>query len=178
MAKEVNLILKALRIQQQQIVEQNQVDVSLVQLRLATFRLQNPQVWFHQIEAQFCLNRITSDTTCYYHVVSVLPPDVTGELSDVLSTPTGATPYQHLKIKVLKRFMPSECHPPPAAAYPGQRRPSQLVRRMRQILVDRDVPTHSALLRQLFLQRLSQPICLVHPAAGDVNLDRLVELAD
>ncbi|XP_037560832.1 uncharacterized protein LOC119439943 [Dermacentor silvarum] len=154
-------------------------DVSSVQLSLPTLWLQNPQVWFHQIEAQFCL--YTSETTLYYHVVSVLPPDVAGELSDVLSSPTGATPYQHLKTKVLERYMPSECTRLRQLLTQedlGDQRPSQLLRRMRQLLGECDVPTHSALLRELFLQRLSQPIRLVLAAAGDVTLDRLAELAD
>ncbi|XP_075557183.1 uncharacterized protein LOC142589566 [Dermacentor variabilis] len=58
------------------------------------------------------------------------------------------------------------------------RRPSLLLRRMRQLLGERDVPTHSALLRELFLRRLSEPIRLVVAAAGDGILDRLAELAD
>ncbi|XP_049272387.1 uncharacterized protein LOC125758763 [Rhipicephalus sanguineus] len=63
-------------------------DVSAVQLRLPSFWPQDPQVWFHQVEAQFSLYRIASETTRYYHVASVLPPDVASELSDVLSNPS------------------------------------------------------------------------------------------
>ncbi|KAL1482501.1 hypothetical protein MTO96_050319, partial [Rhipicephalus appendiculatus] len=37
-----------------------------------------------------------------------LPPDVASELSDVISNPSDTAPYQHLKTKVLERFMPSE----------------------------------------------------------------------
>ncbi|KAH7944988.1 hypothetical protein HPB49_004565 [Dermacentor silvarum] len=60
-------------------------EVSSVQLRLPPFWLQNPQVCFRQVKAQFCLYRITSETVRYYHVLSVLAPNVAGELSDVLS---------------------------------------------------------------------------------------------
>lgn len=156
-------------------------DVSSLQVRLPPFWPQNPQVWFHQVEAQFCLARITSETTRYYHVASSLPPDVAGELSDVLSAPMGATPYQHLKTKVLERFMPSDrtrLQQLLTGEDLGDRRPSQLLRRMQQLLGERDIPNHSALLRELFLQRLPQPIRLVLAAAGDVTLDRLAELAD
>ncbi|KAH7963577.1 hypothetical protein HPB52_021653 [Rhipicephalus sanguineus] len=45
-----------------------------------------------EVEALFSLYRIASETTRYYHVASVLPPDVASELSD-------SSPYQHLKIK-------------------------------------------------------------------------------
>ncbi|KAH6925365.1 hypothetical protein HPB50_004012 [Hyalomma asiaticum] len=60
-------------------------DVSLVQLRPPSFWPRNPQVWFDQVDAQFTL-----------------------ELSDVLSNPSDTMPHQHLKTKVLERFMPSE----------------------------------------------------------------------
>ncbi|KAH7940538.1 hypothetical protein HPB49_001501 [Dermacentor silvarum] len=89
-------------------------DVSSVQLRLPLFWTQNLQVWFHQIEAQICLYCITSETTRYYDVASVLPPDVASELSDVLSTPKGTTPYQHLKTKNSPiRFIRRPPHPSP-----------------------------------------------------------------
>ncbi|XP_037512337.1 uncharacterized protein LOC119389205 [Rhipicephalus sanguineus] len=156
-------------------------DVSAVQLRLPSFWPQDPQVWFHQVEAQFSLYRIASETTRYHHVASVLPPDVASKLSDVLSSPSDTAPYQHLKTKVLERFMPSErvrLQQLLEEGDLGDRRPSQLLRRMRQLLREHAVSAHSALLRELFLQRLSQPIRLVLAAAGDVNLGRLAELAD
>ncbi|KAH7982589.1 hypothetical protein HPB52_006033 [Rhipicephalus sanguineus] len=64
-------------------------DVSAVQLRLPSFWPQDPQVWLHQVKAQFFLYRNASETTRYYHVASVLPPDVASELSDVLIQPLG-----------------------------------------------------------------------------------------
>nr|XP_050042588.1 uncharacterized protein LOC126539800 [Dermacentor andersoni] len=133
------------------------------------------------MEAQFCLYRITSETMRYYHVASVLPPDAASELSDALSNPTGATPYQIFKTKVLDRFMPLECTRLQQLLTEkdfGDRRPSQLLRRMRRLLGERNIPTHSALLRELFLRRLSQSIRLVLAAACDVTLDHLSELAD
>ncbi|KAH7939013.1 hypothetical protein HPB52_004458 [Rhipicephalus sanguineus] len=71
------------------------------------------------------------------------------ELSDVLSNPSDSAPYQHLKTKVLVRFMPSEhvrLQQLLAEGYLGDRRPSQLSRRMRQHPEEHDVSAHSALL--------------------------------
>ncbi|KAH7967000.1 hypothetical protein HPB49_021200 [Dermacentor silvarum] len=121
-------------------------DFSLVQLRLPPFWIQNPQVPFHQIEAQIYLDSIMLETARYYHVASVFPTDVAGDLSDVLSTPAGATLYQHLKANVLERFMPSECTRLQQLLTEedlGDRCPSQLLRRMRQLFGECDVPTHS-----------------------------------
>ena len=49
-------------------------DGSAVQLRLPSFWPQETQVWFHQVEAQFSLCHIASETTRYYNVAPVLPP--------------------------------------------------------------------------------------------------------
>ncbi|KAH7957036.1 hypothetical protein HPB52_014495 [Rhipicephalus sanguineus] len=78
---------------------------------------------------------------------SVLPPDVASQLSDVLSSPSDTTPYQHLKTKVLQRFTPSErvrLQQLLAEGDLGDRRHSQLLRRMRQLLGEHDVSAHSA----------------------------------
>ncbi|XP_065291912.1 uncharacterized protein [Dermacentor albipictus] len=133
-------------------------DVSSLQLRLPPFWPQNPQVWFHQIEAQFCLYRFTSETVRYCSVASVLPPDVASELSDVLSASTGATPYQ-----VLERFIASERTRLQQLFNEedlGDRRPSHLLCRIRQLLGERDVPTHSALLRELLSNAFLSPSAL------------------
>ncbi|XP_075526590.1 uncharacterized protein LOC142558328 [Dermacentor variabilis] len=156
-------------------------DVWSLQVRLLPFWFQNPQVWFPQVEVQFCLYRTASETTRYDHAASVLPPDVAIELSDVLSAPTGATSCQHLKTKVPGRFMPSKrtrLQHLLTEEDLGNRRPSLLLRRMRQLLEERDVPTHPALLRELFFRRLSQPIRLVLAVAADVTRNRLAVLAN
>ncbi|KAH7973156.1 hypothetical protein HPB52_022162 [Rhipicephalus sanguineus] len=62
-------------------------------------------------------------------------------LSDVLSNPSDTTPYQHLKTKVMERFMPSErvrLQQHLAEGDLGDRRLSQLLRRMRQLLGEHD----------------------------------------
>ncbi|XP_037501159.1 uncharacterized protein LOC119375032 [Rhipicephalus sanguineus] len=143
-----------------------------------------PHLTFHQ----YLLDNLVRDlmfhqyeTTRYYHIATVLPPDVASEISHVFSNPSGTTPYQYLKTKVLERFMPSErarLQQPLAEGDVGDGRPSKVLRRMRQLLGQRDVSINSALLRELFFQSLSQPFRLVLVAAGDVNLDRLAELAD
>ncbi|XP_077519883.1 uncharacterized protein LOC144129639 [Amblyomma americanum] len=137
-------------------------DVASLRLRLPSFWPQNPQVSFLQIETLFSLHRITSEVTRYYQVVSTLPPN-------------------HLKTKVLERLMLSEharLQQLLTAEDPGDRRPFQLLRWIRQLLGERDVPYYTAPLREPFLNCLPQPIRLVLTAAGDVTLDRTAELAN
>ncbi|KAH7979975.1 hypothetical protein HPB49_012366 [Dermacentor silvarum] len=60
----------------------------------------------------------------------------------------------------------------------GNRCPSQILYWMRQLLGEGNFNTHSALLKELFLQHLTQPVRLVLAAADDTTLDHLAELDD
>ncbi|KAH7961450.1 hypothetical protein HPB52_009068 [Rhipicephalus sanguineus] len=60
----------------------------------------------------------------------------------------------------------------------GDRRPSQLLHRMRQLHGDSTLYSESPLLREFSLQRLPQNLVPVLAAAGDIPLEKLEELAD
>ncbi|KAH7939637.1 hypothetical protein HPB52_015531 [Rhipicephalus sanguineus] len=66
-------------------------------------------------------------------MMKLFHPDVR-ELCDVLYSPLDTSPHQHLQTKALQRFMPSErarLQQLLAERDMGDRRPSQLLRRMR-----------------------------------------------
>ncbi|XP_070385769.1 uncharacterized protein [Dermacentor albipictus] len=151
------------------------------QLRLPPFWSKNPAVWFTQVEALFDLRRITSQRVMYLHVVSALSSEVADEFDDVIRAPHPATPYDHFKAIVLTRKTVSKrsrLQQLLNAEELGDRRPSQLLHRMRQLLGDRTQDSESPLLRELFLQRLPQTLVVVLAAADDMPLDKLAELAD
>lgn len=156
--------------------------IATVMLHLPSFWTKNPRVWFLQIEAQFQLRRISSQSSRYLHVVSCLPSEIADELSDVLARPPEENPYDHLKETILNRKTETErsrLQQLLTAEELGDRRPSQLLRRMRQLLGDCSAEeANSSLLREMFLQRLPQNLLMVLAAADDMSLDRLAELAD
>ncbi|XP_050030402.1 uncharacterized protein [Dermacentor andersoni] len=155
--------------------------ISNAQLRLPPFWPKNPAVWFTQVEALFDLRRITSQRVMYLHVVSALSSEVADEFDDVMRAPHPAAPYDHFKAIVLTRKTVSErsrLQQLLNAEELGDRRPSQLLHRMRQLLGDRTQDSESPLLRELFLQRLPQTLVVVLAAADDMPLDKLAELAD
>ncbi|KAH6929721.1 hypothetical protein HPB50_005205 [Hyalomma asiaticum] len=110
-----------------------------------------------------------------------LSPEVAQEVADVIAAPLNDAPYQHLKQSILDRTTTSESarlrHLLTSEEL-GDRRPSQLLNSMRQLLRSSDVDSNGALFRELFLQRLPQSTHLVLAAAGDLTLDRLAQLAD
>ncbi|KAH9379965.1 hypothetical protein HPB48_013225 [Haemaphysalis longicornis] len=58
------------------------------------------------------------------------------------------------------------------------RRPSEQLNTMRQLVGVSTVESNGALVNELFLQRLPQSTRIVLAAAGDLTLDRAAELAD
>ncbi|KAH8025862.1 hypothetical protein HPB51_013461 [Rhipicephalus microplus] len=139
-----------------------------------------PSTWFLQVEAHFRLRKITSQQTRHWHLVSCLPPDVADDLADILASPHPSHPYDTLKAAIISRKSESEhsrLQQLITATELGDRHPSQLLRRMRQLLGGPSTPQEEKLLRELFLQHLPQSMVPVLVAA-DVPLDTLAEMAD
>ncbi|KAH8010005.1 hypothetical protein HPB51_024355 [Rhipicephalus microplus] len=150
-------------------------------VNLPPFWPNSPSTWFLQVEAHFRLRQITSQQTRHWHLVSCLPPDVADDLADILASPHPSHSYDTLKAAIISRKSESEhsrLQQLITATELGDRRPSQLPRRMRQLLGGPSAPQEEKLLRELFFQRLPQSMVLVLVAAGDVPLDTLAEMAD
>ncbi|KAH8033759.1 hypothetical protein HPB51_015791 [Rhipicephalus microplus] len=136
---------------------------------------------YHKVEAPFRLRQITSQQTRHWHLVSCLPPDVADGLTDILASQHPSDPYDTLKAAINSRKSESEhsrLQQLITATELGDRSPSQLLRRMRQLLGSPSAPQEEKLLRELFLQRLPQSMVPVLVAAGDVPVDTLTEMAD
>ncbi|KAG0434554.1 hypothetical protein HPB47_019018 [Ixodes persulcatus] len=155
--------------------------LAAIEVRLPTFWPKNPQVWFTQVEASFHLRRITPQIARYYHVVASLPAKVADQLDDVLALPPREDAYDHLKTILLARTMTSESSRIQqllTAEELGDRRPTQLLHRMKQLLGPQASDAQGSILRELFLQKLPQGMHMILAAADDMPLDRLAVLAD
>ena len=75
-----------------------------MQSELLTFWTHQPDVWFHQAEAQFHIRRITEDETKYYYVVAALDQTTAGCLHDTLSNQLTDNKYVSLKKRLLDSF--------------------------------------------------------------------------
>lgn len=163
-----------------QLTENPSVGTVSVEVHLPPFWTKNPRAWFLQIEARFTLRRITSPLTRYLNVVSALPPDIADQVDYLLAAPPPDNPYEKLKEVILSR---TECSEQSrirqllSGEELGDRRPSQLLHRMRQLLGSA-ADTQLPILRELFLQRLPQQVHMVLAGSEEVSLEPLAQLAD
>ena len=129
--------------------------VAAVSIKLPPFWPADLQVWFAQVEAQFTTRGITAQQTKFDYVISSLSPEFTTEVGDLLLQPPVENPYNTLKTELIRRTTTSEQQKLQqliSGEELGDRKPSQLLRRMQQLLGDQPgAPANNSFLRELFL---------------------------
>ena len=150
--------------------------VASVSVKLPPFWPNDPLAWFAQVEAQFFTRNITSQATKFAYVIVALQPEIAQEVRDVLFHPPQATQYDILKAELIQRTSASEqkcLHQLLTAEELGDRKPSQLLRHMRQLLGDNTLENN--ILCQLFLERLPTNVRLILASTVDsLPLSRLL----
>ncbi|XP_064462595.1 uncharacterized protein LOC135373302 [Ornithodoros turicata] len=150
-------------------------------IKLPQFIRPRPGLWFSQAECQFTLGHITSSTTKFHHVMSVLPEDVLIDVADILSSPPSDDPYVALKNAIISRASPSdrESLRELTSNEPlGDRKPSQLLRRLRFLPFSPPPLLDTRILRKMFLSKLPSSVQMVLSASEDTTLEALAERAD
>ena len=154
--------------------------IGAVAIKLPPFWRNDPEVWFAQAEAQFAMRSITAEETKYHHVIAALPAEVAQDVRDVLINPPKTEPYTTLKEKLTARMTESEQRRVQMLLTEeelGDRKPSQLLRRMKQLMGEQKI--ENGILKQLFLQRLPQNVRLILASTSEsLTLTDLAALAD
>ncbi len=137
-------------------------------------------MWFAQVEAQFATKGIRVEKTKFDYIVASLSPDTATEVRDLILVPPTRNPYTVLKTALIRRTAGSNQQKLQRLLNElelGDRKPSQLLRRMRQLWCGGD--TDDALLHELFLQRLPSSVRMVlAPSGTDISLNNLADMAD
>ena len=124
--------------------------IATLSIKLPPFWPADPQLWFAQIEAQFSTRNITVQKTKFEYVVASLSPEYATEVRDLLLHPPEENPYDVLKEQLIKRTGASEQQRLQQLLNTeelGDRKPTQLLRRMQQLLGDH--PPDEAFIREL-----------------------------
>ena len=149
---------------------------------VAPFWPSDPQVWFAQVEAQFSTRGITAQKTKFDYIVASLSPEFATEVRDLILQPPSTHPYATLKEQLIRRTAASEqrrFQQLITTEELGDRRPSQLLRRIQQLLGDSAAATDGTFVRERFLQRLPANVRMVLASTGDtVSTEELAQLAD
>lgn len=154
---------------------QDNATPSIATLKLPEFWPADSELWFLHIEAQFRRHRIASQTAKYDYVVSALSPTTTALIRDVLLTPPPDNPYDILKRELLRRTTDSESRRIQqllSSEELGDRKPTELLRRMTLLLGGNSSSTDSKIVRELFLQRLPNQVRMIlcaSPAATSIE---------
>ena len=154
--------------------------VATLSIKLPPFWPADPQLWFAQIEAQFSTRNITAQKTKFEYVIASLSPEYATEVRDLLLRPPGENPYDVLKEQLVKRTTASEQQRLQQLLNTeelGDRKPTQLLRRMQQLFGDH--PPEEAFVRELFLQKHPSNVRMVLAFVKcDTTLPELAQMAD
>ena len=140
-------------------------------------------MWFSLLECSFKAFKITNSLTKFTHAVSLLPPEVLPQVSDVIATaPTADKPYEDLKVAVLKILQSSvatRLRELLSKEELGDEKPSQLLSRMKLLLGDKYQSFDAELFKQLFYQRLPSAIQRsLFSVKDNLTADAIATLAD
>ena len=117
-------------------------------------------------------------------MIASLSPEFAVEVRDLLIRPPADAPYDTLKAELIKRTAASaqrKLQQLISGKELGDRKPTQLLRRMQQLLGDylRPSADNNAFLKELFLQRLPANVRMVLASADDTtDLAKLADMAD
>ncbi|BHF74069.1 hypothetical protein SprV_0401715300 [Sparganum proliferum] len=162
-----------------------QLDVPAQSLHAINFTLpefgqHSPELYFIRIKSAFYSANVTKELAKYHKLVEVLPASVISQVQSLLSNPPKEAPYSTLKADILRLnsvFHRQRYHHSLRQESLGDRKPTELQRRMRSLLGDMQVD--DKFIKEMFLERLSADVqTILASGSQDLTVSQLAEMAD
>nr|VZI36242.1 unnamed protein product [Spirometra erinaceieuropaei] len=123
---------------------------------------------------------ITKELSKYHKLMEVLPANIISQVQPLLVKPRADAPYSGLKAEILRLNAVSDrqrYHQLIKEDSLGDRKPSELLQRMRTLLADMQVD--EKLVKEMFLERLPADVqTILASGSQDLTLSHLAEMAD
>lgn len=152
--------------------------VSHISVKVPPFWADKPSLWFAQLDGQFLLGKITSDSTKFYHAVSVLDYKYAVEVEDIITRPPENDKYGTLRRELISRLSSSKQERLKQLTMKeelGDRKPSQFLRHIRS-LAGADYPDE--FIRHLWSSRLPTMLQSIVAFQDNLPLDDVAQMAD
>ncbi|KAL0831039.1 hypothetical protein ABMA28_001922 [Loxostege sticticalis] len=156
---------------------EDDVSVISVSSRIPEFWTDQPRVWYIRAEAVITPQKI-SDEAKFHLIVSKLGKDVIQQVTDLLIKPPETNKYETLKARLLAIYEESENRQVQKLIGEmelGDQKPSQLLRRMRDLAREK-IPDET--LRILWQSHLPQAVRAVLAVTETKDMDNLAAVAD
>ncbi|BHF81015.1 hypothetical protein SprV_0702414400 [Sparganum proliferum] len=154
--------------------------IHAVHFTLPDFWQHASELYFIRIESAFYSANITKELSKYHKLVEVLPANIISQVQPLLVNPPADLPYSALKAEILCLNAVSDrqrYHQLIKEETLGDRKPSELLRRMRALLGDMQVD--EKLVKYMFLERLPADVqTILAFGSQDLTLSHLAEMAD
>ncbi|BHF66428.1 hypothetical protein SprV_0200944500 [Sparganum proliferum] len=139
-----------------------------------------PELYFFRIETTFHSAKITRGNDKYYKLVEDLPPTILSQVQTFLRDIPTDTPYTKLKAELLRLTSVSDrqrYHALVKEEALGDRKPSELLRRMRPLVGNMAID--DKFFKKMFLERLPTSVqTILASDSDDLGISKLAEMAD
>ncbi|KAK2575271.1 hypothetical protein KPH14_007656 [Odynerus spinipes] len=152
--------------------------VSAVSVKVSPFWVEEPEMWFAQLEGQFLIAGIVQDTTKFAYVVGNLEGRYAKEVADIIKQPPAERKYETIKKQLIARLTQSEDRRLQQLLEReelGDRTPSQFLTHLTS-LAGESVP--EKLLRSIWCSRLPQTVQAIMATQEKATLTDAATLAD
>lgn len=153
-----------------------EAEAHVVSIKIPPFWPEKPDIWFYQVEAQFQINKISTEETKFNYLISQLEPRYVETIWDIIRD-SKPNKYSVAKERLLNTFKESEnkrIQRLVTGLEIGDYKPSQFLQKMRGLATD---DFSEKVLKSLWLDKMPdfiKNILLV----SDEDLDKLASMAD